>query len=433
MRNLITRLKTEDIRFPTSEHLDGSDAMNPDPDYSAACVVLTTEQGLSGYGHIFTIGRGNDLCCWAIEAMQHLIVGQDLEKIKLAPAEFYNHLRSDSQLRWLGPEKGVIHMAMGAITNAVWDLWARSENKPVWRLLSDMPPEQFVECIDLSYLGDVLNKQEALDIVRGNEASKQNRLDQLERQGYPCYTTSAGWLGYPDDKMRELCQSALTQGFKHLKFKVGRDLEDDKRRLRIAREELGFDVKLMIDANQVWEVNEAIDWVNALAEFKPWFIEEPTSPDDIIGHKSIREAIHPIQVATGEHCQNRVIFKQLITQDALDVVQIDACRLAGLNEILAVYLLAAKYNKIVCPHAGGVGLCEYVQHVAMIDFTRISGAIGDRVLEFADHLHEHFEDPCVIRDGHYLAPTAPGFSVKFKADSADAYRYPNGSEWQERS
>ncbi len=429
MPKRITGLKTIDIRFPTSQELDGSHAMNPDPDYSAAYVELITENGLTGYGHIFTIGRGNDLCCRAIEAMQHLVIGQDLEEIKQKPAQFYDLLRSDSQLRWLGPEKGVVHMAMGAITNAVWDLWARSENKPVWRLLTDMSPEQFVECVDFRYLEDALTKQEALEIVKANENSKQARTEQLENKGYPCYTTSAGWLGYPDDKMRELCQSALRQGFKHLKFKVGRDLEDDKRRLRIAREELGPDVKLMIDANQVWEVNEAKEWVNALAEFSPWFIEEPTSPDDIMGHKAIREGVRPIQVATGEHCQNRVIFKQLITCDALDVVQIDACRLAGLNEILAVYLLAAKYNKIVCPHAGGVGLCEYVQHLAMIDYTRISGEIGDRVLEFADHLHEHYEEPCVIQDGHYTTPTAPGFSVKLKETSIQDYKFPDGRNW----
>lgn len=424
MPNKIVELKTFDVRFPTSAELHGSDAMNPDPDYSAAYLCLRTEQGDFGYGHIFTIGRGTDLCCTAIEAMQHLIIGKDLDIIKGAPGEFYKSLKSDSQIRWLGPEKGVVHMAMGALANAVWDLWARTENKPVWRLLTDMTPEQFVDCADLSYLSDAISYEEALAIVKGNEATKAERIAELESRGYPCYTTSAGWLGYPDDKMRELCQSALDSGFKHLKFKVGRDLEDDKRRLSIAREIMGPNVKLMIDANQVWEVNEAIDWVNALNEFSPWFIEEPTSPDDIMGHKAIREAVHPIQVATGEHCQNRVIFKQLITADALDIVQIDACRLAGLNEILAVYLLAKKYNKLVCPHAGGVGLCEYVQHLAMIDYTRISAEIGERVLEYADHLHEHFEDPVHIQDGHYAAPRAPGFSVKMKDASVAEYHYP---------
>lgn len=429
MTNKIVELQTADVRFPTSQHLDGSDAMNPDPDYSAAYVTIQTEQGDHGYGHIFTIGRGNDLCCSAIEAMQHLLIGWDLDDIKKNPGAFYTHLKSDSQMRWLGPEKGVVHMAMGAIANAVWDLWARTEGKPVWRLLTEMTPEQFIECVDLRYLDDVLTREEALEIIRNNEATKQQRVEALEANGYPCYTTSAGWLGYPDDKMRALCQSALAQGFKHLKFKVGRDLEDDKRRLRIAREELGSDVKLMIDANQVWEVKEAIEWVNELKEYEPWFIEEPTSPDDIMGHKAIREGVHPIQVATGEHCQNRIIFKQLITNDALDVVQIDAARLAGLNEILAVFLVAAKYNKIVCPHAGGVGLCEYVQHLSMIDYTRISADIGDRVLEFADHLHEHYEDPCVIQDGHYVAPTQPGFSVKMKESAIADYTFPTGSAW----
>lgn len=430
MANKIVELQTHDVRFPTSKELDGSDAMNPDPDYSAAHLSLRTENGDYGYGHIFTIGRGNDLCCAAIEAMHHLVVGIDLNDIKRNPGAFYQQLKSDSQLRWLGPEKGVVHMAMGAITNAVWDLWARTENKPVWQLLTEMTPEMFVECIDLSYLSDAITVDEALAMVRANEATKAERIQELSTKGYPCYTTSAGWLGYPDDKMRSLCQSALNQGFTHLKFKVGRDLEDDKRRLRIAREVLGPNVKLMIDANQVWEVSEAIEWVNELREFNPWFIEEPTSPDDVLGHKTIREAIAPIQVATGEHCQNRVIFKQLITADALDVVQIDACRLAGLNEILAVFLLAKKYQKIVCPHAGGVGLCEYVQHLSMIDYTRISAEIGPRVLEYADHLHEHFEEPVKIKNGHYLAPTAPGFSVKLNAQSIADYTYPSGANWR---
>ncbi len=433
MANRITRLRTVDVRFPTSDHLDGSDAMNPDPDYSAAYLIIETEQGDTGYGHIFTIGRGNGLCCAAIEAMQHLVIGADLDGIRAAPGRFYDHLKSDSQLRWLGPEKGVVHMAMGAVMNAVWDLWARVEGKPVWQLLTGMSPEQFVDCIDFRYLGDVLTEDEALAMVQANESGKYDRAAEMENRGYPCYTTSAGWLGYPDDKMRALCQAAVDRGFQHLKFKVGRDLEDDRRRLRIAREVVGPDVKLMIDANQVWEVPEAIEWTNALAEYEPWFIEEPTSPDDVLGHKAIREAIHPIGVATGEHCQNRVLFKQFITSDALDVVQIDACRLASLNEILAVYLVAAKYGKIVCPHAGGVGLCEYVQHLAMIDYTRISASIGDRVLEYADHLHEHFEDPCVIRDGHYIAPLNPGFGVKMKEASVAAHTYPTGSVWAARN
>ena len=432
MKNQITKLRTIDVRFPTSDNLDGSDAMNPDPDYSAAYVVLETNGGDQGYGHIFTIGRGNDLCCAAIEAMQHLVLGWDLNDIKQRPADFYNHLKSDSQLRWLGPEKGVIHMAMGAVMNAVWDLWSRTEGKPIWRLLTDMSPEAFVQCIDFRYLGDVLTRDEALDMVRANEPGKLERAVEMETRGYPCYTTSAGWLGYPDDKMRELCRDAVEQGFTHLKFKVGRDLEDDKRRLSIAREELGPDVRLMIDANQVWEVPEAIAWINALAEYAPWFIEEPTSPDDIMGHKAIRDAIHPIGVATGEHCQNRVLFKQFITNDALDVVQIDACRLASLNEILAVYLVAAKFDKLVCPHAGGVGLCEYVQHLSMIDYTRISAEIGDRVIEFADHLHEHYENPCIVRNGRYIAPATPGFGVKIKDASVAAYRFPSGDIWRAR-
>lgn len=430
--NKIKALTTYDIRFPTSESLDGSDALNKDPDYSAAYLSLETEQGNTGYGLIFTIGRGNDICCKAIEAMEHLVVGKDLNDIKNDIAGFYDSLRSDSQLRWLGPEKGVIHMAVGGVMNAVWDMLARDAGKPIWRLLSDMEPEQFVECIDFRYITDALTKKEALEMVRANQASKAERVEYLEQNGYPSYTTSAGWLGYDDEKLARLCQEALDQGFKHIKLKVGQDLQDDIRRTSIARSVIGDDTKLMIDANQIWEVDEAIDWVKELAPAKPWFIEEPTSPDDILGHKKIRENIGDIQVATGEHCQNRILFKQFITSDALDIVQIDSCRLASINEILAVYMLAAKHGKAVCPHAGGVGLCEYVQHLSMIDYVQISADLTDRVIEFVDHLHEHFEDPCRIKDGAYVAPSKPGYSIKMFEESIAQYSYPNGSEWKKR-
>ncbi|RLV61091.1 L-fuconate dehydratase [Parashewanella curva] len=421
-----------DVRFPTSENLDGSDAVNKDPDYSAAYVVLETEQGDKGYGLVFTIGRGNDLCCQAIQAMEHLVVGYDFDDIIANISKFYDELRSDSQLRWLGPEKGVIHMAAGAIMNAIWDMWARKEGKPVWRLLADMSPEQFVDCLDFRYVTDAITKEEALAIVKANAATKENRIREIEQNGYPSYTTSAGWLGYSDEKLANLCQQAVDQGFKHIKLKVGVSLEDDIRRCRIAREVIGDDVKLMIDANQIWEVQQAIDWVNELAPYKPWFIEEPTSPDDVFGHKKIREGINDIQVATGEHCQNRVIFKQFIQNDALDVVQIDACRLSSINEILTVYMLAAKYGKPVCPHAGGVGLCEYVQHLSMIDYVHISADLTDRVVEFVDHLHEHFEDPCRIDNGNYVAPKLPGYSIKMFDESVEKYTYPTGSEWKKR-
>lgn len=432
MANTITDLSVFDIRFPTSDNLDGSDAVNKDPDYSAAYVVLDTDAGQQGCSLIFTIGRGNDICCAAIEAMRHLVIGRKLSEIQADMGGFYDELRSDSQLRWLGPEKGVVHMAVGAIANAVWDLWARVEGKPVWRLLSDMTPEEFIQCVDLRYVSDVLTRDEALAIVTRNNAKRAERIQTLERHGYPAYTTSAGWLGYDDDKLVRLCREAVAAGFRHVKLKVGLDLEDDIRRCRLARETLGSDVRLMIDANQIWEVDEAIAWVRELAPFDPWFIEEPTSPDDVLGHAKIREAIGQVQVATGEHCQNRILFKQFLEADAIDVVQIDACRLAGLNEVLSVYLLAAKFGKPVCPHAGGVGLCEYVQHLSMIDFVMISGEIGERVIEYVDHLHEHFDDPCVVRDGAYQAPVAPGFSIRMKPESISAYTFPSGDVWKRR-
>ena len=420
---VITGLRTVDVRFPTSKHLDGSDAMNPDPDYSAAYVVLSTDTGQEGHGLTFTIGRGNDICCMAIEAMRHLVVGLDMAFVTEDMGRFWRHVTSDSQLRWIGPDKGAIHLATGAIVNAVWDLWGKNEKKPVWRLVAEMSPEEIVRAIDFRYITDCITPQEALAMLRGKAEGKAERIATLEREGYPCYTTSAGWLGYDDAKLRRLCREAVDAGFGHVKMKVGRDLADDIRRLTIAREEIGPDVKLMIDANQVWEVGEAIDWVKKLAFAKPWFIEEPTSPDDVEGHRRIREAVAPIEVATGEMCQNRILFKQFIMLGAIDVVQIDACRLGGVNEILAVMLMAAKYGLKVCPHAGGVGLCEYVQHLSMIDYACIAGTREGRVVEYVDHLHEHFVDPCVIRNAAYMPPTAPGFSITMKPESLETYRF----------
>ena len=422
----IVDLAIEDIRFPTSQLLDGSDAMNPDPDYSAAYVVLKTSQpGLEGHGLTFTIGRGNDIVCTALHAMRHLLIGLELEWIAADMGRFWRHVTSDSQLRWIGPDKGAIHLATGAIVNAAWDLWAKWVGKPVWRLVADMSPEELVRCIDLRYLTDCITPEEALELLRERAVGKQQRLEHLERHGYPCYTTSAGWLGYSDEKLRRLCQQAVDAGFSHVKMKVGRDLEDDKRRLRIAREVLGPDRHLMIDANQIWEVPQAIDWVRELSFARPWFIEEPTSPDDVEGHRAIRQAIAPVRVATGEMCQNRIVFKQFIMRGAIDVVQIDACRLGGVNEVLAVQLMAAKYGLPVCPHAGGVGLCEYVQHLSMIDYLCIAGTLEGRVIEYVDHLHEHFEDPCVIRNAAYMPPHRPGFSIEMKAASRERYRWKN--------
>ncbi len=419
----ITDLTTHDLRFPTSASLAGSDAMNPDPDYSAAYVILHTDGAHKGHGLTFTIGRGNEICVAAIEAIRHLLVGLDLDWVRADMGRFWRHITGDSQLRWIGPDKGAIHLATGAVVNAVWDLLAKEAGKPVWQLVGDMSPEEIVRLVDFRYITDVLTPDEALEILRKAEPGKADRIAKLRAEGYPCYTTSAGWLGYSDDKLRTLCREAGEAGFTHTKFKVGQNLEDDKRRLTIAREELGPEMNLMIDANQVWEVDQAIDWVQELAFAKPLFIEEPTSPDDVIGHAKIRKAVAPIKVATGEMCQNRILFKQFIANDAIDIVQIDSCRLGGLNEVLAVQLMAAKFNLPVWPHAGGVGLCEYVQHLSMIDYIAITGEKDSKRIEFVDHLHEHFKHPCVVKNGAYQAPNAPGFSIEIKPETLRDFEF----------
>ncbi len=420
----ITDLRVFDLRFPTSQSLDGSDAMNPDPDYSAAYVILDTDtDGLSGHGLTFTIGRGNEICCAAMNAMKHLVIGAQLGEILAHPGKFWRHLTGDSQLRWIGPDKGAMHLATGAVVNAVWDLLAKQAGKPVWRLIADMPAEEIADIVDYRYLTDVITRDEAVGILKRAEAGKGERIATLEAEGYACYTTSAGWLGYDDDKLRRLCQEAIDAGFNHIKMKVGRDLADDIRRLRIARDVIGPDRYLMIDANQVWEVNEAIEWVNKLAFAKPFFIEEPTSPDDVAGHRKIRAGIGAVKVATGEMCQNRIMFKQFIAEGAIDIVQIDSCRMGGLNEVLAVLLIAAKYDLPVWPHAGGVGLCEYVQHLSMIDYVAVSGTKEGRVIEYVDHLHEHFLDPCIIENAAYMPPKASGFSIEMKAASIEQYLF----------
>ncbi len=428
----ITDIITKDVRFPTSRFLDGSDAMNPDPDYSAAYVILKTDHpdGLEGHGLTFTIGRGNELCIGAIQALSYLVVGKTLESFTSDMAGFWRMITGDSQLRWLGPEKGVIHLATGALVNAVWDLYAKTENKPLWKLISDMSPEQFVSCIDFTYLTDAITPGEALDILSELENTKQKRINYLIENGYPAYTTSAGWMGYSDEKIRRLCREAKQTDWKYMKMKVGSNLNDDLRRAEIIRDEIGYDMKLMMDANQKWNVNDAIFNVKQLAKYQPWWIEEPTSPDDILGHKAIADAVHPVKVATGEHCQNRVIFKQLITSGAIDICQIDSCRIGGVNEILAVLLMAAKYKIPVCPHAGGVGLCEYVQHLAMIDYICVSGSLENRIIEYVDHLHEHFLDPVVIKNGAYMPPSMPGYSIEMKSESLEKYNFPVGEIWQ---
>ena len=423
-QTVITDLEVLDVRFPTSSQLDGSDAMNPDPDYSAAYVILKTNQAeLSGHGLTFTIGRGNEICCAAIEAMRHLVVGLNIDEVRANPAKMWRDLTSDSQLRWIGPDKGAMHLATGAVVNAVWDLWAKIEGKPVWQLVAEMTPEQLVECIDFRYLTDCITPEEALQLLTKQAEGKAARLQNLLAQGYPCYTTSAGWLGYSEEKLARLCQEAVDEGFNYIKLKVGRNLEEDKRRVQIARDIIGPERNLMIDANQIWERDEAIAWVKELAFAKPWFIEEPTSPDDVEAHRAIREAIKPIQVATGEMCQNRIMFKQFIMREAIDVVQIDACRMGGVNEVLAVLLMAAKYGLKVCPHAGGVGLCEYVQHLSMIDYLCFSATHEGRVTEYVDHLHEHFIEPCDIQNAAYMPPKLPGFSIEMKPESLQEYLF----------
>ena len=419
----IIDLETFDLRFPTSDSLDGSDAMNPDPDYSAAYVILKTDSEHEGHGLTFTIGRGNDICVAAISAMKHLLVGIELDWIREDMGRFWRHITGDSQLRWIGPDKGAIHLATGAVVNAVWDLWAKEAKKPVWQLVAEMTSEEIVKLIDFRYLTDAITPDEAMDILIRNEDKKTERIEKLKAEGYPCYTTSAGWLGYSDEKLRRLCKEAKDAGFTHTKFKVGRSLDDDIRRLSIAREVLGDEINIMIDANQVWEVGQAIDWVQKLAFAKPFFIEEPTSPDDVMGHKTIREGIAPIKVATGEMCQNRIIFKQFIKEGAIDIVQIDSCRMGGLNEVLAVMLMAAKYKLPVWPHAGGVGLCEYVQHMSMIDYIVISAEKDSRRIEFIDHLHEHFVDPCIVKNGNYIAPSNPGFSIQMKQQTLEDFSF----------
>ena len=433
----ITDVVALDIRFPTSNSLDGSDAMNERPDYSAAYVTLKTNggSGPEGHGMTFTTGRGNELCVAAIDALGPTIVGRTLESIVGDFSSFWYELVGDGQLRWVGPEKGVIHLATAAIVNAVWDLFAKVEGKPLWKLLIDMSPEQLVGLIPFRYISDALTPDEALDILRRQVPMRAAREAEMRDVGYPAYTTSIGWLGYSDDKVRGLCREGVAAGWHHFKIKVGADRAADVRRVAVVREEIGDERILMVDANQVWDVDEAIDWMQALASSRPWWIEEPTSPDDVLGHARIARALEPlgIRVATGEHAHNRVMFKQFLQAGAIGFCQIDSCRLGGVNEVLAVLLMAAKFGVPVCPHAGGVGLCEYVQHLAIFDYIAVTGSLEDRVVEYVDHLHEHFDAPAIIRDGRYIAPTAPGYSITMRPESLRRFRYPGGAVWAERS
>ncbi|MFG1820458.1 L-fuconate dehydratase [Kribbella sp. NPDC049174] len=426
-----TELETYDVRFPTSLDLDGSDAMNTDPDYSAAYLILRTDSddGLEGHGFAFTIGRGNDIQTAAIEALRDHVIGLDVDATLKDLGGFWRSLVHDSQLRWLGPEKGVMHMAIGAVVNAVWDLAAKRAGVPLWKLLSDLTPEQIVDLIDFRYLTDALTPEEALEILRAAEAGRSEREALLRERGYPAYTTTPGWLGYDDAKLVRLCHEAVAEGFTQIKLKVGANLDDDIRRMRLAREAVGPDIRIAIDANQRWDVADAITWVKALAPYDVWWVEEPTSPDDVLGHAAIAAAIAPIRVATGEHVQNRVVFKQMLQAGSLSVLQLDSARVAGVNENIAILLLAAKFGVPVCPHAGGVGLCELVQHLSMFDYVAVSGSVEDRVIEYVDHLHEHFLDPVVIKDGHYVVPLKPGFGAEMNPETLCDYRYPSGKIW----
>ncbi|HEY6888982.1 MAG TPA: enolase C-terminal domain-like protein [Solirubrobacter sp.] len=426
----ITELVVRDVRFPTSRQLDGSDAMNPQPDYSAAYVVLRTSAGDEGHSLVFTIGRGTEVQVEAVRAFAPLVVGVAVEEALADPGAFSRRLGADSPMRWLGPEKGVAHMAHGAIVNALWDLRARRAGQPLWLHLAGLSPEELVALVDFRYIREALTVDEALWILRRAEPGRAERIAQLRSAGYPAYTTTPGWLGYDDEKLVRLSRAAVDEGFTQIKLKVGGDLQTDRRRLALAREAVGPDVRIAIDANQVWGVEEAIAWVDALHDFDPYWIEEPTAPDDVLGHAAIKRAVAPVKVATGEHGHSQVLFKQLLQADAVDVVQIDASRVAGVNENIAILLLAAKFGKPVCPHAGGVGLCEMVQHLAMFDYVAVSGTWEDRVIEHVDHLHEHFTEPVEIRAGRYVAPVGAGAGGRMLADSVRRHEYPGGPEWQ---
>lgn len=433
MEAKIVKLDVKDVRFPTSLTGDGSDAMHTDPDYSCAYVILTSSDGNLGYGLTFTIGKGTEVVVAAVKAIAPLVVGKVVQDIFGDFAKFWRDLTSDSQLRWIGPEKGVIHLATAAVINALWDLWARMEAKPVWKLLVDMTPEQLVSTIDFRYISDVITKEEAIELLKKKEEGKKEREAKLLHEGYPAYCTSVGWIGYSDEKIKELCKQKLKEGFTAFKAKVGQNLEDDKRRLSIIRKEIGNENLFMVDANQKWDVREAIDWMKELTDFNLLWIEEPTSPDDILGHAAISKALKPygIGVATGEQCQNRVMFKQMLQAEALQFCQIDSCRLGGINEILSVYLMAVKFGVPVCPHAGGVGLCELVQHLAAWDYISLSGSFDKRMVEYVEHLHQHFETPVTIRKGRYMLPLQLGYSTKMKDKTISDYQYPDGNVWKE--
>lgn len=431
--SIIESVRCSDVRFPTSLELDGSDAVNVDPDYSAAYVEITTDKGESGYGMVFTCGRGNELVTAGMETYGELLLGRDTDDLVNNLGDSARRLVHDSQLRWLGPEKGVSHMACGGLINALWDLRARREGKPLWLLLSEMSADELVSTVDFTHIRNALTPEDAADILTRGQAGKAARIAELKEHGYPAYTTTPGWLGYSDEKLVRLSKEAVESGFGMIKLKVAGSIEDDRRRLALARQAVGPDIRIAIDANQRWEEQEAIDWINQLQEFEPYWIEEPTSTDDILAHGAIRRAVSPVKVATGEAVQNRIIFKQMLQAGSIDILQIDATRVAGVNENIANLLLAARFDTPVCPHAGGVGLCELVQHFSFFDYAAVSTSMDDRVIEYVDHLHEHFAEPVVVANGRYRAPSLPGVGAQILAGSASAWTYPSGSGWQDLS
>jgi L-fuconate dehydratase len=427
----ITALNVFDVRFPTSTMLDGSDAMNADPDYSAGYLRIDTDQaGLSGHSLVFTIGRGNDVQIAAIKMLVERFAGMDIDEAFKNIGQITRQLSSDSQIRWLGPDTGVFHMGIGAVLNALWDLFAKARNVPLWKLLADMSPEEIVAAIDFRYISDAITPAEALAILKKSEGAKAENEKILRATGLPAYTTTPGWLGYSDEKMLDLTKQAMADGFTLIKYKCGKSKEDDRRRLTKVRELVGPDFSIAIDANQVWDVDTAIDWVNSLAEFKLRWIEEPTHPEDVLGHARIAREVAPTPVATGEMASNRMIFKQLLQSNAISVMQIDATRVAGVNENLANILMAAKFGIPVCPHAGGVGLCEMVQHMAMFDAVAVTGHHSKRIVEYVDHLHNHFVVPTNVVNGYYIAPTEPGAGAEMFQASIDEFLFPTGTYWK---
>ena len=435
MATKITNVVVRDIRFPTSRNLDGSDAMNAISDYSATYVTLQTEGDLEGHGLTFTIGRGNDLCVVAArELAEMFVIGETLEDITANFGAFWHKLvAGDCQLRWVGPEKGLVHLATAALVNALWDMWAKSQGKPVWKMLVDMTPEELVRCVDFTFISDVLTPYEAIGLLRKSLPGKAAREAEMLEKGFPGYTTAAGWLGYSEEKMRRLAREAVADGWTHLKQKIGADIDQDVRRAQILREELGWDRQLMMDANQNWDVDQAIENMRRLAEFNPLWIEEPTSPDDVQGHRAIKDRISPIGIATGEHAHNRVMFKQFFQAGAMDFCQLDPARLGGVNEVLAVLLMAAKFGVPVCPHGGGVGLCQYSLNIVLFDYIAVTGNLENRVLEYVDHLHENFHEPLTVKKGRYYPNPLPGYGATMRAESLDRFEYPVGAEWAEEA